>query len=398
MKSVKRIFSLTALTVALACNCTYAATKIEPNEQKVSTYKPAANGYTLNIPAQSKEIFRTTTGIRYLTKNDLLVSADVYSMPNFISVPMKNYSYQQSKDFEKFLLNMQDYPDLTFVQDKIQPKNQAPVQTPANNNITAKLRSMRSRSITPLETVDKELKAKADKEPIKSPVLRLNETECDFTLKPGKQMEMSYDYITGKAYQLRNDKLLILRVSASKPNAALAAGLLRNLTGTLKLSKPKYPDDNQIQASILGYKLDMPFGWHAYTLKANNIIMIKSLSSVHNDEGMLRAFKTTAFANFANAGPTNIKTAEDTFVKQITKFTPNIAVTKHEAFVADGNNGCIIQSTDSDNLKKMFVVNGYLFSKDGYGYQLRFSTDDTINYDLKVHSFISAIKSFKRVK
>jgi hypothetical protein len=211
-------------------------------------------------------------------------------------------------------------------------------------------------------------------------------------------MDMSHDFITGKAYQLRKDKLLILRVSSPKNEGQIATGLLRSLTGSLKLSKPKYPEDNQISVAVSGYKLSMPFGWHPYTMKVNNILMLKSLSSVHNDEGMLRSFKTNAYADFANAGPGNINAAAEAFVKQITKYTPNITVTKHEAFVADGTNGCIIQTTDSEDLKKIFVVNGYLFSKDGYGYQLRFSTDDTINYDIKVQSFVKAIKSFKREK
>lgn len=379
---------MTALLTAVFMNSSLGERKISQG----SIYKPAMGGYKLTVPGQSQEIFHTATAIRFLTANNLLVSADIYSMPNFISVPMKNYSFQQAQDFEKFLLNMQDYPDLAFVQDKILPTG-----TKTNGTMWKDAKAQKgNKDRTPLETVDTKLKAAADKEAIKSPVLKLNETECDFTLKPSKKMDMTHDYITGKAYQLRNDKLLILRVSAPQGNSTAAAGLLRSLTDDLKLSKPKYPEDNYIDAKILGYRLDMPYGWHPYTLKANNIIMIKSLSSVHNDEGMLRAFKTTAFADFANAGPGNIKTAEEAFVKQITKYTPNITVTKHEAFLADGNNGCIIQTTDSDNLKKMFVVNGYVFSRDGHGYQMRFSTDDTINYDLKVQSFVKAIKSFKR--
>ena len=392
MKSIKKIFVITALTLAAVCNCSFAA----GSNQKGSTFKPASGGYTLNIPAQSKEIFRTTTGIRFISGKDLLVSADIYSMPNFISVPMKNYSQQQAQDLEKFILNMQDYPNLVFVKDKILPQNQPTVKKQAGSSALQQWRNKHSN--TPLETVDKALKDKADNDSIKSPVLKINETECDFTLKPSKTMDMTHDFITGKAYQLRNDKLLILRVSSPKSEGQIATGLLRALTSSIKLSKPKYPEDNKINATISGYKLDMPFGWHAFTLKAYNIIMMKSLSSVHNDEGMMRSFKTTAYANFANANASNIHAAEDAFVKQITKYTPNVTVTRHEAFVADGTNGCIIQTTDSDDLKKVFVVNGYLFSKDGYGYQFRFSTDDTINYDIKVHSFIKAIKSFQRIK
>ena len=392
MKSIKRIFFVTALTLAAVCNCSFAA----GSDQKGTSFKPSSGGYTLTIPAQSKEIFRTTTGIRFISGNNLLVSADIYSMPNFISVPMKNYSQQQAQDFEKFLLKMQDYPNLVFVKDKILPQNQTNMKQKVGSSALQQWK--RAHSNTPLETVDEKLKDKAENNSIKTPVLKLNETECDFTLKPSKEMDMTHDFITGKAYQLRKDKLLILRVSSPKNEGQIATGLLRSLTGSLKLSKPKYPEDNQISVAVSGYKLSMPFGWHPYTMKVNNILLLKSLSSVHNDEGMLRSFKTNAYADFANAGLGNINAAAEAFVKQITKYTPNITVTKHEAFVADGTNGCIIQTTDSEDLKKIFVVNGYLFSKDGYGYQLRFSTDDTINYDIKVQSFVKAIKSFKREK
>ena len=184
MKSIKKIFVITALTLAAVCNCSFAA----GSNQKGSTFKPASGGYTLNIPAQSKEIFRTTTGIRFISGKDLLVSADIYSMPNFISVPMKNYSQQQAQHLEKFILNMQDYPNLVFVKDKILPQNQPTVKKQAGSSALQQWRNKHSN--TPLETVDKALKDKADNDSIKSPVLKINETECDFTLKPSKTMEI----------------------------------------------------------------------------------------------------------------------------------------------------------------------------------------------------------------
>ena len=56
-----------------------------------------------------------------------------------------------------------------------------------------------------------------------------------------------------------------------------------------------------------------------------------------------------------------------------------------------------METTNSVDLKKIFVINAYFFGKDNIGYQLRFSTDDTINYEMKLKSFKNAVRSFKEV-
>lgn len=73
-----------------------------------NTYKPASGGYTLTVPPGSKEIYHTSTGIRFTVGKDFLVSADLYTLPSFVSVPMKQYSTEQKKDFKKFLGKIQD--------------------------------------------------------------------------------------------------------------------------------------------------------------------------------------------------------------------------------------------------------------------------------------------------
>ena len=42
----------------------------------------------------------------------------------------------------------------------------------------------------------------------------------------------------------------------------------------------------------------------------------------------------------------------------------------------------------------MFVVNTYLMNARGNGYMIRYQTDDTINYDLKLKAFKQSVESF----
>ena len=131
---------------------------------------------------------------------------------------------------------------------------------------------------------------------------------------------------------------------------------------------------------------------------SENVIMAKSLSTVHNDDALIRAFKTNQYADLANADAKSLPAIEKAFVDKITQYTTNVTVIKHKPVTVDGLNGSIIESTDNIDLKKVFVVNAYLFDKKGMGYQMRFNTDDTINYDLKLKAFENAILSFKLLK
>jgi hypothetical protein len=87
------------------------------NAAPKTTFKPASGGYSLTVPAGSKEIYHTSTGIRFTVGRDFLVSADLYTLPSFISVPMKQYSSEQKKDFTKFLTRIQDQENDTIQED-----------------------------------------------------------------------------------------------------------------------------------------------------------------------------------------------------------------------------------------------------------------------------------------
>ena len=358
---MKKTLRLTALALLAIASFAFNANAAEP-----AVFQPASGGYSLALPADRTEIYRTTKGIRYVLGTQL-INADVYSLPNFLAVPMKNYSAQQIADFEKFIADIEDFPGFTLEQSALD-------KTTGKNKLGS----------------DKTETAQF------TPKLILNENYYAFTLKSPSNATIARDFITGKAYQLKNDKLVVIRVSAPIKDKISAQQTLDNLTHNLKISTSKYSEDNVIIAKQMNYEITLPSGWHAFTLQADNIIMAKSLSSVHNDEVLIRSFKTQEYLNFANATTDDLPTEAKSFVEKITKFTPNVTVVKQEPIVINGINGVIIESTDNVNLKQIFVVNAYFFAKDNSAYQIMFTTDDTINYDLKISAFKNAVKSFKK--
>jgi len=360
---MKKTLRLTALMLVAVVSFAFHA-----NAAEQAVFQPESGGYSLQLPATRTEIYRTTMGIRYILGTQL-INADVYSLPNFLSVPMKNYSAQQIADFEKFISDIEDFPGFTLEKSALDQETTAP----------------RNKSVS-----DKTETAKF------TPKLILNENYYAFTLKPPANSTVSRNFITGKAYQLKNDKLVVVRVSAPIRDKIIAQQTLNDLTHNLKVSTSKYSENNLITAKQMNYEITLPSGWHAFTLQANNIIMAKSLSSVHHDEVMIRSFKTQEYYNFANANENDLPAEATAFVEKITKFTPEVTVTKQEPIVINGINGVIIESTDTVNLKQIFVVNAYFFAKDNSAYQIMFTTDDTINYDLKISAFKNAVKSFKK--
>ena len=342
-------------TVTVAVLMSFA---LYANAAEQTNFQPESGGYHLELPANRIEIYRTTKGIRYMVGTQL-INTDIYPLPNFLAVPMKNYSEQQISDFENFISEIEDYTGFTLEKSSLVQETK---------NVGSKF----------------------------TPKLVLNEKGYAFTLQPPANSNITRDFIIGKAYQLSNDRLLVVRVSAPKKDKTLAQNTLSVLTHNLKISKPKYVDNNIIKAKNLNYEITLPSGWHAFTMLADNIIMAKSLSSVHNDEAMIRSFKTKSFASLANADAKTMATEESEFVEKITKFTPNVKVIKHEPIVANGINGVIIESTELVNLKKIFVVNAYFFAKDDSAYQIKFKTDDTINSDIKINAFKNAVKSFQK--
>ena len=373
-------------------------------------YKPESGGYRLSIPAASQEIFHTTTGIRFVVGKNQLVSADIYSMPNFISVPLRQYSEDQKKDLTSFLQKTLDFSDFTFIPQAVTAKpalvdrktgttavQQEKPQGSLKNRLET-IRAAQTAADTTAKTETAQVKSGKDAKPVTASLQFGADADVSFALQAPKDSTLNRKFITGRAYQLLNDKILVVTVASPEAEKNIAQQGLQAVTSDLKIGKPHYPDTNVLTSNLLGMSLELPAGWHGYTLKADNIVFARSLSSVHEDNAMIRAFKTNEFSELANATSANLNEAEQAFVDKITKYTPNVSVVKHEPVVIDGLNGSIIQFTDSDDLKKVFVVNTYLFVPEGIGYQLRFNTDDTINYDLKMQAFTEAVKSFKRLQ
>ena len=396
---MRKRFTSLLLATAVILGAAYSAQAFA--EQRY--FKPESGGYRLSIPAGAQEIYHTTTGIRFVVGKNQLVSADIYSMPNFISVPVEKYSQEQKKDLAAFIQKTLDFSDFKFLPQSVKPtpliKNStgsgAQVQVNPQGSLKSRLEALRS--VDKPTTTTAPAKTDKDTKPTTADIQIGNNADLSFAMQAPQESTLHRKYLAGRGYQLLNDKMLIITVASPEAEKNIAQAGLAAVTNDLKPTKPRYPEYNIITSGLLGMEIELPAGWHGYTLKADNIIFARSLSSVHEDNAMVRSFKTNEFADFAQADANSLKDAENNFVDKITKYTPNISIVKHEPVIIDGLNGSIIQFTDSDDLKKVFVVNTYLFTKDGIGYQIRFNTDDTINYDLKMQAFTGAIKSFRRI-
>lgn len=95
----KRIAALfTAAFTVLGLSIQHPAMAAAPQR-----YTPKSGGFTMTIPPGSTELYHTTTGVRFKVGEDFLISADLYTLPSFISVPMKQYSGEQKRELSKFL-------------------------------------------------------------------------------------------------------------------------------------------------------------------------------------------------------------------------------------------------------------------------------------------------------
>lgn len=341
-----------------------------------NTYKPASGGYTLTVPPGSKEIYHTSTGIRFTVGKDFLVSADLYTLPSFVSVPMKQYSTEQKKDFKKFLGKIQDQENDT-IQDDGSSRNFG--SQPALDGILGdKLRKYRSTSGEPEPKKDK--KKELD--------------SYTYVAVPEDKLRTHRPFLIGRAYQPEKNVLLVVNVSAPENLEAAARSALQSLCSDLTLSRVKYTDVNLLTVPGMGYEMEIPSGWRMYTLRADNVLFGRSLSSVHTDGMMVREFSDDTFAELGNSTPEGLKEAESAFIQKVTRYTPNITVLRHEPISVGTLNGSMAECTDSGDLKKVFVVNTYLMNAQGNGYQIRYQTDDTINYDLKLRAFKQSVESF----
>jgi hypothetical protein len=343
-----------------------------------NTFQPKSGGYTITIPPGSEEVYHTSTGIRFKVGQDFMVSADLYALPSFISVPMKQYSSEQKKELDRFLAKIQDDPDCTI----------ETVGASQNVGGTA-LDRLRQRA---------EGKTQQQTKTAEKPKRVINDKTYEFLVKPKDPTKTNRPYILGKAFQPQTHTLLVVMVRTTDANADAASQALNAMTQNLKLSRVRFPDINLLTVPNEHYSIEIPNGWRVFTVRADNVIFAKSLSSVHTDNLMIRGFSDDSFKELGSASKETIAQAENNFINKITQYTPNITIIKHEPITVGDLRGSLFESTDNEDLKKAFILNAYLLNPQGKGYMLHFQTDDTINYDLKLKAFRQAVESFTLLK
>ena len=330
MKKLKRW----GLAAALLCLGIFQARGTAAAAPK-NTYKPASGGYTLTVPPGSKEIYHTSTGIRFTVGKDFLVSADLYTLPSFVSVPMKQYSAEQQKEFKKFLGKIQDQEN-----DTIQEEGGSQAlgsQSSLNGMLGEKLRKYRA-TAGRTETVKPEKREASD--------------TYTYVAVPEDKLRTHRPFLIGRAYQPERNVLLLVNVSAPENLEAAARSALQSLCSDLALSRVKYTDVNLLTVPGMGYEMEIPSGWRMYTLRADNVLFGRSLSSVHTDGLMIREFSDDTFAELGNSTPEGLKEAENAFIQKVTRYTPNITVLHHEPISVGTLNGSMAECTDTGDRRR----------------------------------------------
>ena len=298
-----------------------------------TTFEPASGGYTLTVPPGSEEIYHTTTGIRFKVGQDFLVSADLYSLPSFISVPMKQYSAEQKKELDKFLAKIQDDQDGSISQDT---PGKASGQTRAEGRRTGE------NAGAPAST-DRQRPIQGD--------------TYQFRAVPKEPARTNRPFILGRAYQPQKNSLLVITVRTTDQNADAAHQAIQAMTSDLKLSKVRYTDVNLLTVPKERYHIEIPSGWRVYTVRADNVLFARSLSSVHTDNMMIREISDDSFRNLGSADASNLAQAENEFIEKITQYTPNVTILRHEPVTVGDLRGSLSESTDNEDLKKAFIFN-----------------------------------------
>lgn len=364
----KRIAALfTAAFTVLGLSIQHPAMAAAPQR-----YTPKSNGFTMTIPPGSTELYHTTTGVRFKVGEDFLISADLYTLPSFISVPMKQYSGEQKRELSKFLKKIQDDQDNTIVgmDDKA---------TGQTTDKAALLRDkLHGKKNNPSAQLEKEMQAGC----------------YDFRSVPKDPEKTRRPFIIGRAYQTQKNNLCVVTVRTTQANEEAGKEVLKAITKDLDLKKIHYTDENILTVPNLGFQMEIPSGWRIYTLRADNVLFGRSLSSVHTDSMMIRRLSDDSFKELGSATKATINEAEKNFIEKITSYTPNITILHHEPIIVGDLRGSLSQSTDNEDLKKVFLLNAYLLNPQGEGYVIHFQTDDTINYDLKLSAFKRAVQSF----
>lgn len=364
----KRIAALfTAAFTVLGLSIQHPAMAAAPQR-----YTPKSGGFTMTIPPGSTELYHTTTGVRFKVGEDFLISADLYTLPSFISVPMKQYSGEQKRELSKFLKKIQDDQDNTIVgmDDKA---------TGQTTDKAALLRDkLHGKKKNPSAQLEKEMQAGC----------------YDFRSVPKDPEKTRRPFIIGRAYQTQKNNLCVVTVRTTQANEEAGKEALKAITKDLDLKKIHYTDENILTVPNLGFQMEIPSGWRIYTLRADNVLFGRSLSSVHTDSMMIRRLSDDSFKELGSATKATINEAEKNFIEKITSYTPNITILHHEPIIVGDLRGSLSQSTDNEDLKKVFLLNAYLLNPQGEGYVIHFQTDDTINYDLKLSAFKRAVQSF----
>ena len=364
----KRIAALfTAAFTVLGLSIQHPAMAAAPQR-----YTPKSGGFTMTIPPGSTELYHTTTGVRFKVGEDFLISADLYTLPSFISVPMKQYSGEQKRELSKFLKKIQDDQDNTIVgmDDKA---------TGQTTDKAALLRDkLHGKKNNPSAQLEKEMQAGC----------------YDFRSVPKDPEKTRRPFIIGRAYQTQKNNLCVVTVRTTQANEEAGKEALKAITKDLDLKKIHYTDENILTVPNLGFQMEIPSGWRIYTLRADNVLFGRSLSSVHTDSMMIRRLSDDSFKELGSATKATINEAEKNFIEKITNYTPNITILHHEPIIVGDLRGSLSQSTDNEDLKKVFLLNAYLLNPQGEGYVIHFQTDDTINYDLKLSAFKRAVQSF----
>ena len=333
---------------------------------------PKRGGFTMTIPPGSTELYHTTTGVRFKVGEDFLVSADLYTLPSFISVPMKQYSGEQKRELTKFLKKIQDDQDNTIVD----------MDDKAAEETTDKAALLREK-----------LHGKKENPSVLSKK-GIREGCYDFRSLPKDPEKTRRPFIIGRAYQTQKNDLCVVTVRTTQANEEAGKEALKAITKDLDLKKVRYTDENILTVTNLGFRMEIPSGWRIYTLRADNVLFGRSLSSVHTDSMMIRKLSDDSFKELGSATKATIDGAEKNFIEKITSYTPNITILHHEPIIVGDLRGSLSQSTDNEDLKKVFLLNAYLLNPQGEGYIIHVQTDDTINYDLKLSAFKRAVQSF----
>lgn len=163
-----------------------------------------------------------------------------------------------------------------------------------------------------------------------------------------------YDFAVFPKIQKRQDVPLSLdghtkrRKISMRCNGPYNTGQWRSWQGSLKSNhkgsrseKIHYTDENILTDPNLGFQMEIPSGWRIYTLRADNVLFGRSLSSVHTDSMMIRRLSDDSFKELGSATKATINEAEKNFIEksqaihpilQSFIMNPSLSVTFAEVF------------------------------------------------------------------